>query len=272
MKKLFALISLALFFYSCTKENLNTIDVNYSNPPIVKSAVVEPSKVNLDTIITGEDKSPEDTLNIKLKVIASVYDSDGWDDIYETICEIINPLKNIALTTIKLERLDSTKFYGEPNFKIKRKESGNYYVKIFAIDKAGYSGNEIYLNLNLYRENHPPVISDLNAPDTVFVQSQPVLIKLTIKATDPDGSNDIKAVQFNSFKPDGSPSSGNPFKMYDDGNSSGISGDDKAGDGIYSIIIQLLPNTQRGRYRFEFQAIDKSNAQSNIITHFMDVL
>jgi hypothetical protein len=60
--------------------------------------------------------------------------------------------------------------------------------------------------------------------------------------------------------------------MYDDGNLSGISGDDIAGDGIYSIIIQLPPNTQKGKYRFEFQAIDKSNASSNILTHYIYVL
>ncbi len=272
MKKLIYSLFLVGIISSCSKENLSIVDVNFSNPPIVKSVKIIPAEINLDTIKVGTDKSPDDTLNINLKITATVFDKDGQDDIAETLYEIINPFKSIVLSKGKFVKLDSTTFYAEPNFKIKRKESGNYYVKVFSVDKSGFSGNEIYVNLNLYRGNRPPMLSDLNAPDTVYIQPQTVLIKITVKAFDPDGIEDIKTVQFNVFKPDGSPSSGNPFKMYDDGNASGISGDDKAGDGVYSLIIQLPPNTQRGTYRFEFQAIDKSNAQSNIITHFMAVL
>lgn len=272
MKKLIYPLLLAGIISSCSKENLNVVDVNFSNPPIVKSLKVIPAEINLDTIKVGADKSPEDTLNISLKVTATIFDKDGQDDIAETLYEIVNPLKSTTLSKGKLAKLDSITFYAEPNFKIKRKESGNYYVKVFSIDKKGFSGSEVYVSLNLYRGNRPPVLSDLNAPDTVYTQPQTVLIKITVKASDPDGNDDIKTVQFNVFKPDGSPSSGNPFKMYDDGNASGISGDEKAGDGIYSLIIQLPPNAQKGKYKFEFQAIDKSNAQSNIITHFMTVL
>ncbi len=271
MKRVF-IILIAIFVYACKDSDSSFIDVNFSNPPVVKSLKIEPERVNLDTIITGDEKNPEDTLNISFKLTATVIDKDGQMDISKTNYQILNPLKGITLKSGELNRINDSTFYGEPSFKIKRKESGIYLIKVFAIDKVGFTGNEVYFNFELYRGNRPPVISELNAPDTVFLQSQTVLIKMTIRATDPDGDSDIKSVQFNSFKPDGSPSSGNPFKMYDDGNASGISGDDKAGDGIYSIIIQLPPNTQKGRYRFEFQAIDKANETSNIITHFLTVL
>lgn len=271
MKKAFIFLC-AVLIYACKDSDLGFIDVNFSNPPIVKNLKVEPQKVNLDTIIIGSEKNPEDTLNITFKLTATVIDKDGQMDIAETLYQILNPLRGAILKSGKLNRVNDSTFYGEPNFKIKRKESGIYFVKVYSVDKSGISGNEVYFSFELYRGNRPPVISELNAPDTVFLQSQTVLIKMTIKATDPDGDNDIKTVQFNSFKPDGSPSSGNPFRMYDDGNASGISGDDKAGDGIYSIIIQLPPSTQKGRYRFEFQAIDRANETSNIITHFLTVL
>lgn len=274
MKKVkkFLLVLITVLTVSCEKENLNVTDINFSHPPVVRSVKIEPERINLDTILTGSEITPEDTLKIKFKVATVITDKDGQNDIAETICQVINPYRKITLTKINLDKINDSTFYGEPEFKIKRKESGNYYVKIFAIDKSNFSSNEIYFTLDLYRGNRPPVISNLIAPDTVFLQTQTVLIKITIKATDPDGDNDIKTVQFNSYKPDGSPSSGNPFKMYDDGNASGISGDDKAGDGIYSIIVQLPPNSQRGKYRFEFQAIDRAGALSNIITHFIVVL
>ncbi|MCS7230338.1 MAG: hypothetical protein RMJ81_07000 [Candidatus Kryptonium sp.] len=269
-KPLYLLMTLIIL--SCEKENQNVIDINFSNPPIIRSIKIEPEAINLDTIIVGSEISPEDTLKIKIKTRAIVIDKDGQNDISKTICEIINPYRGVTLTRTDLARINDSTFYGEPEFKIKRKEAGIYQVKIFSIDKSNFSSNEIHFSLNLYRGNRPPVISDLVAPDSVLLQTQVVLIKITLKATDPDGNNDIKSVQFNSYRPDGSPSSGNPFRMYDDGNASGVSGDERAGDGIYSIIVQLPPNTQKGRYKFEFFAIDRAGALSNFITHFITVL
>jgi len=96
-------------------------------------------------------------------------------------------------------------------------------------------------------------------------------VKLSIKATDPDGQSDIQKVFFNSYRPDGSPSTGNPFQMFDDGNFNGQSGDSEAGDGIYSLTVQLPTTTQRGTYRFVFQATDRSGAQSNEVSHLLRV-
>jgi hypothetical protein len=270
MKK--SILVLLLSFISCQKEDTSMFDVVFSNQPIIKSATIEPKTINLDSILIGGEKKPEDTILVKFKATAIVYDIDGFNDIATVNLEVINPIKNLTLTRGDLQKINDSTFTLQTSFNVQRKDDGNYYVKFSARDKSNLPSNEIYLSLKLYRGNRPPFISDLKAPDTVFVQDQTTLIKITIKATDPDGIEDIKTVQFNSFKPDGTPSSGNPFKMYDDGNLSGISGDDIAGDGIYSIIIQLPPNTQKGKYRFEFQAIDKSNASSNILTHYIYVL
>ena len=60
--------------------------------------------------------------------------------------------------------------------------------------------------------------------------------------------------------------------MYDDGNACGISGEERAVEGIYSIIIHLPPNTQKGTNRLEFQAIDTAGAVSNTITHILRVI
>jgi len=49
MRKILALLIIMLF-YSCERENLNVIDVNFANPPIIKYAKIEPNEINLDTI------------------------------------------------------------------------------------------------------------------------------------------------------------------------------------------------------------------------------
>ncbi|GEM_PF-1041348 len=119
-------------------------------------------------------------------------------------------------------------------------------------------------------QNKPPIISNLIAPDTLNLSTDTLKIIISIRAIDYDGKEDIQSVFFNSYLPDGSPSRSNPILMYDDGNLI-VNGDQIANDGIYSRIIILPPNTTKGKYRFEFQAIDKKNARSNIINHFIVV-
>lgn len=116
-------------------------------------------------------------------------------------------------------------------------------------------------------QNVPPIVRNLFAPDTLTISSMDTLkIVISIEAFDADGRDDIKSVFFNSYLPDGSPSRSNPIYLFDDGNLN-LNGDLNANDGIYSRIIILPPNTTRGKYRFEFQAIDKKNETSNIISH-----
>jgi len=118
-------------------------------------------------------------------------------------------------------------------------------------------------------QNVPPIVKNVQAPDTLIVPlSDTLKISLSVEAIDADGQSDILSVFFNTFRPDGSPSANNPFLMFDDGNIVG-NGDLVKGDGIFSRIIILPPGTTKGKYRFDFQAIDKSNEISNVISHFM---
>jgi hypothetical protein len=114
-----------------------------------------------------------------------------------------------------------------------------------------------------------PELSNLSAPDTVF-RSLELPFAMTVNVFDPTGQQDIRRVYFNSYKPDGSPSSGNPFLMYDDGNVNG-NGDQVAGDGIYSIIVQIRATNATGNYRFEFFAEDYSVSVNQVIFRFQAI-
>jgi hypothetical protein len=110
-------------------------------------------------------------------------------------------------------------------------------------------------------------LSELSASDTVSRrQSEPIL--LSVRAQDPQGPADIRIVYFNTTKPDGNPSSGNPFKMFDDG----LHGDVTAGDGIYSLAIVISQSNALGAYRFDFFAEDKSGAVGDSLTHVITVV
>jgi hypothetical protein len=112
-----------------------------------------------------------------------------------------------------------------------------------------------------------PVVSNLVAPDSVTLDTTATtFINISIQAADSNGLNDIELVFFNSFLPNGNPSTQNPVIMFDDGNS--VHGDAVAGDGIYSQIISLPPTgVTKGTYRWEFQARDREKKTSNIIIH-----
>lgn len=115
------------------------------------------------------------------------------------------------------------------------------------------------------------VIENVSAPDSVQTGN----VSLTLYATvqDPNGLNDIQRVYFTVTKPDGTPSTGNPFPMYDDGGSGSAAGDvnQTAGDGIYTLGINLSSSNPLGTYTFTFYAVTRSGITSSPVVHQITV-
>jgi hypothetical protein len=155
---------------------------------------------------------------------------------------------------------------------------GKYVCQIVAQNANGFTSNTFLLPIVIGRElNHPPALSDLQAPDTISRSGQAEQL-LTVKATDSDGRTDIAKVFFKSFKPDGTATNGgNAILMYDDGSESIIfapditSGDAIKGDGIYTFPLRIDTSAAIGRYRFVFQATDRSNASSDTLIRYIYV-
>ncbi len=144
---------------------------------------------------------------------------------------------------------------------------GDYTVRFQAKDDDGLNGIPIIMTFTVFRDNGPPVLSNLVAPNQVSRSSNAPIL-LSVEVTDPQGLSDIKSVFFNTTKPDGSPSSGNPFSMFDDGSS----GDVTSGDGVYSLIIHITPQNALGDYRFDFIAEDYAGALSAKLQHTISVV
>jgi len=148
--------------------------------------------------------------------------------------------------------------------------NGNYRIN-FYVDQNNSSHKQVAVCNFVYNNNQiniAPVISNLVAPDTVTIGSDSTFIFISVDASDANGLNDIDRVFFNSFLPNGDPSSGNPFIMYDNG----TNGDLTPGDGTYSLLIVLPPTgVTLGAYRWEFQAYDRGNKVSNVIIHYIEV-
>jgi hypothetical protein len=137
-------------------------------------------------------------------------------------------------------------------------EDKNYVIEQVAIQSFNYDNGQT---------NIAPLISNTNIdPDTLIV-ADTTLIQISVKAEDQNGLNDIERVYFIVTRPDGS-SNNTKVDLYDDGKITDH-GDQTAGDGIFSLKIQVDQNNMKGSYRFEFQAIDRGKKLSNIINHFV---
>jgi hypothetical protein len=260
-------IFLTLLLVGCRTKDETPIDP-FQLAPFLSSLTVTPTSFNTDTINVGPQRLPSDSLTLNVMVTAQVSDPDGVSGSRLVTARIFKPSSKVVAQSAALRLTDSSRFSALVPLKIVRTDIGEFRFEVSAQNSSGLASNSLSRSVTIERLNHPPVVSDLQSPDTLTVGVDS-LFMLHIRAVDPDGQSDIIKAFFNSFLPSGSASSGNPFEMFDDGNPQ--HGDAVAGDGIYSLIARLPATASRGTYRFEFQAIDRSGASSNVITHFINV-
>jgi hypothetical protein len=265
----------ALCAFGCEHLSESPVDPSY-NPPVLLKAASSISAVNTDTINIGTTRKPDDVLPISLTVTAQV-SSDVAHPASIIQMMIVGPDGNGPLAAATLlddgsvgDQVKGDGIYSaKTTFKIQRFEIGVFTAEVVAVGVNGYRSNTLFLPVTIFRGNHAPFASIIEAADTIRLQNDSQLLNLRVRVTDEDGLPDISKVIFNSYRPDGSASSGNPFQMFDDGSAS--HGDEKAGDGIFSLVVTLPPTTQPGTYRFEFQAFDRSNASSTVLVHKITV-
>ncbi len=149
-----------------------------------------------------------------------------------------------------------------------RNPNGVYTIKFSASGTNGINKLVAVTNFNFVngQDSIPPFISNaIVDPDTVVVTQATVLFT-SVEASDSNGTSDILEVYFVVYRPDGT-TNNNKLQLFDDGNAS--NGDVTAGDGIYSRLIQVDQTNQKGTYRFEFQAEDRTGLLSNILNHYV---
>jgi hypothetical protein len=251
------LILLGFLFASCEKEDSSVIDP-VKNFPIVISASVNPAVFDTNTVHA-----------VAVANISSV------DPVKNVIASVTDP-NNISMGSFSLhddgiapdQSAGDNIYTGYIDFSMTCRLIGNYKTEFRAETEAGLFSGIVTQNIELTKShNLNPIISDLIIPDSLQRPSGNELniAFLQIKVTDPDGLCDIQKSYFNSFKPDGSPSSGNPFSMFDDGDIQGHC-DSTAGDGKYSLCIAINSQANIGYYKFLFNAKDRSDSTSNTLT------
>jgi hypothetical protein len=252
MRKSYFLL-IPLLIWGCEKTYDNLIDTSTDNYQVSSVAGI---KDTVDLKVPGDS-----LLSLRLNFTPQSEVSKAYFDIYAS--------DNSRLNSSPIEMEEVTENIFENQFLLKREYPiGNYTVKFSASSMEGNTKQVAVASFyfNNGQDNIPPLISNTVVdPDTVVV-TQPTAIFTSVEATDLNGSADILEVYFIVYRPD-STTNNNKVQLFDDGNI--INGDEVAGDGIYSRLIQIDQNNQKGTYKFEFRAKDRSDAFSNIINHYV---
>jgi hypothetical protein len=259
LKFLFLNLILIFIIISCDKKYDNVIE--NSNPDYQVTLVAPSDSIQfnpLDSLITVRIEF-NSVPNVQ-SVFCNVYSAD-----------------NSKLTSSPLTLFDNGKSVngddvandGKYANKIALSEyypNGIYNIKYFITDESN-STKQVALSTFKFdngQANFAPVIfDDIVDPDTAIVTDTTIIIT-SVKVTDQNGLSDIDKVYFVVYRPNGTTSNTQNI-MFDDGLP--VHGDQTAGDGIYSLVIEIYSTNTKGTYRLEFQAKDRGGKLSNIINH-----
>ncbi len=138
-------------------------------------------------------------------------------------------------------------------------ETGNYTLLVYAVDDQGLLSNQVLGTFTLSDTSEPPVIVAIEAPDTVQ-RPEPggvTVLRIVAVVSDPDGlANISRVVLWNAAAP------ADRFDLFDDGRNGG---DQTAGDGRFTITVQVESDNPPGPRVFVFQAIDRSGLESDVV-------
>ena len=145
--------------------------------------------------------------------------------------------------------------------------AGQYQVAVFAADSRGAMSNRVYGMIELVAGNEAPFITSIEIPQTIVrpAEGQPAIsVPIVVHAGDPDGAQNILKVEVlvnGAFS----------FRLCDDGGvgicNAGFgvgSGDVLAGDGAYTLTIQLDSQNAAGDNLFQFTVTDRAGLTSQI--------
>jgi len=269
-------IALCLAFLRCDPDQPGTVDPTLIVPTIANLGFGF-STIDSDSIFVGAAKLPEDVLHIDVPVSVDVTAHTGVvrfsGIVMDADGDVLSSSASLRDDGVAPDGTpDDLRFTGNVAFEVERSRSGSFAIQLSVSDESGLSGNTLGGHFAITRLNRPPVVSNVVADTLISKATAASTITIRVSVSDTNGLADIQRVWFDAFLPNGNPSSSNPILMYDDGLSTGASGDQVAGDGVYSIITASPAGASVGTYRFSFHAIDRSRDSSNVIDHFLKVV
>jgi hypothetical protein len=240
-----------------------------AHPPVVSDLSYAPQAVLVDQLPPSQIVNGAAQVSLSLQV--SVRDEDG--DL-AAVQFVVQPpgLDSTPVAAGDLQAQGGSVYTATVPLSLPIAAVGNYTVVVYATDATGQLGNEVLGTLSLVASGGPPVIEQVEMPDRVQRPAPgqpPVLIPIIATVSDPDGLANIARVAF-------TPQGGTAIQLCDDGPEvacGGVSdsGDAVAGDGRFTITVQLENTNAPGVRTFDFQATDRTGLTSNVVMRTITV-
>ncbi|MFZ1081064.1 MAG: hypothetical protein WAO19_03975 [Candidatus Kryptoniota bacterium] len=268
MKKLLFVFFLSIAIAACQKADNVVID----SSPLISAQLTYFDKDSIDiAAYIGTKNLPTISDSFQVTISSS--------DRFSHLAVMVQNDSSITLTEVSFSTLVGNSISGKFSFSPTSVYVSNLTYTFTAYNSDGTPGNYATKSVRLFNSAViPPVIDSVIVPDSVQIPLSTATdtvetFALYAVVHDPAGLSDVEKVYFNVTKPDGTPSTGNPFSMYDDGGASGAPGDVDlyANDGIYTLGISLYPSNALGIYKFTFYAVNRSGVTSAPVSHNIKV-
>ena len=236
-------------------------------PPVLSDFSFSPGSVNPGQLPAGWQMG-DDVVSGPVEVSVTARDPDGRVETVGVVVQSPNDPTQ-PLTTGNLQPTGDDRYAGTISLALPMGAVGTYTVLVFAVDDDQVQSGEVrgLLRLNAADAGEPPVIEEVVAPDTVRrpdAGELPVPIPIAAVVSDPDGLSNIASVQ---FWPASNPNV--TIDLCDNGGGacggSPESGDEQAGDGVFSQTIEIGSSNTPGTYTFVFQARDLTDLRSETV-------
>jgi len=249
-----------LVFTSC--DSVPGVTDPTASSPVVSGIQVSPEVLALDQL-GGEGE----TVSAQITVTADVTDADN--DLTAAFVLIRSSSPGQApLAQEEVQLGNAGTFTSRLDLTVPRASGGQFVVSVFAADAAGNISNTAYGSIQVSGESAPPEIMSIDMPDQVTRPAAglpPISISIQATVSDPDGLDNVAFVEV-------IVNGAATLRLCDDGGSGtcnngfGSSGDLDAGDGVYTLTIQLDASNSAGTNSFEFTAVDRTGLRSGTVS------
>jgi hypothetical protein len=238
-----------------------------SAAPVVSDIQVSPTLLALDQL-----SGSGDTVSATITVSADITDENQDLSMFFVVIRTA-AASNAPLATTEVPVPGNGRIQVSIPLTVSRAAGGPFHVTAFASDVAGNLSNVVYGSIDVQASSEPPVITAIDMPSQVTrpaTGEPPLSIPIVATVDDPDGIDNVAFVEV-------IVNGGATLRLCDDGGAGvcnagfGASGDATAGDGQFTLTIQLESTNSAASYTFEFRAVDRSGLRSAVEVRTLEV-
>jgi len=246
-----------LILTGCDTETTGIIDPPL-NTPFIQSIEITPDVINTDTIFVNGQTDPDETIPVRWQfhTIIETRETDALSLRYRIkSAHSTAPLGEGTIEDIDTIDTEIIELSGYIDVSIARSVVGEVGITIYAETREGYRSNHYTKNVRLIRQNQPPEIVHVEAPDTIDTATieDETIISFIVFTEDPDGADDVVRVESYNIQPNN--------------NRVNLPNLTKVTDGEFRIDIPFPSDAIRGTHRFHFTAFDRLGEASEQYVH-----